>query len=134
VRLFGYPEWQTYDEELVKDYHLFDTRIFSSFYVNEQDPATRDFMQSFKKWYDRDLLNTYPKYGLLGYDTGLFFLTALARYGVNFEQSVDQIRVNTLQFPFYFERVNNWGGFINTGLYLIHYDTSNSITKTDKSR
>ncbi|HBX46050.1 LysM peptidoglycan-binding domain-containing protein [Limibacterium fermenti] len=134
VRLFGYPEWQTYDEELVKDYHLFDTQIFSSFYVNEQDPATRDFMQSFKKWYDRDLLNTYPKYGLLGYDTGLFFLTALARYGVNFEQSVDQIRVNTLQFPFYFERVNNWGGFINTGLYLIHYDTSNSITKTDKSR
>jgi hypothetical protein len=64
----------------------------------------------------------------------MFFLTALDRYGVNFEQQVDNVRVNTLQFPFNFKRLNNWGGFINSGIYLINYDTNGRIVKMDKSR
>lgn len=68
-----------------------------------------------------------------GYDTGLFFLTALQQYGVNFEQNIQRVRVNSLQFPFHFERLNNWGGLFNTGLYFIHYDRSGKVIKMDKS-
>lgn len=134
IRLFGYPEWQTYDSRLKNDYHKFGTYIYSSFFVDESDSETKEFITDFRKWYRRDLMNIYPRYAMLGYDTGLFFLTALHRYGLNFEQNIHHLRVKTIQFVFNFERVNNWGGFINTGLYLVYYKPDYKVVKFDKSR
>ena len=79
-------------------------------------------------------MDTYPNYSLWGYDTGLFLLTALQRFGTGFEYNIDQVRANPLQFAFQFERMNNWGGFINTGLFLVYYDPNGNIIKMDKSR
>lgn len=134
IRLFGYPEWQTYSASISHSFHKYGAYFYSAFYADEGNADTKLFVDDFKKWYKRDLINTYPKYGMLGYDTGLYFMTALHRYGLNFEQRVSQIKVNTVQFAFNFERVNNWGGFINTGLYLVHYDTNGVVTKIDKSK
>jgi hypothetical protein len=79
-------------------------------------------------------METHPSYGMWGYDTGLFFLTALNRHGTHFEKNIEQIRVRSLQFAFQFERLNNWGGLINNGLYLVHYGVNGEIIKTEKSR
>lgn len=134
MRLFGYPEWQTFGHDVTQLMHTFGTYFYSSFYVDNSDAKVREFMADFKKWYGRDLIVTFPKYGLFGYDTGLFFLTAMHRFGVNFESRVGDVTCDNLQFAFNFERVNNWGGFINTGLFLVHYDANKNIYKTDKSR
>lgn len=115
--------------------HFFGTYFYSSFYVDNNNPATRQFTQDFKKWYGRDLINTFPQYGMFGYDTGLYFLNAIYRNGVNFEKDVEQISSSdALQFAFNFERVNNWGGFINSGLFLIHFDSEGRVQKINKSR
>lgn len=131
--LFGHPEWQTY-ANLVDDYHLFGTYIYTPFFIDEMDAESKQFRENFRKWYNRKLMETYPSYGMWGYDTGLFFLTALSRNGTHFEQNIQRIRVRSLQFAFHFERLNNWGGLINNGLFLVHYDQNGQITKTDKSR
>ena len=133
LRLFGYPEWQTYNS-LIRDYRHFGTYIYTPFFVNENVADVKSFKEHFHKWYGRNLLDTNPGYGMWGYDTGLFFLTAMHQYGANFETNIDRVKVNSLQFPFKFERLNNWGGFFNTGLYFIYYDTSGGITKMDISR
>ncbi len=133
LRLFGYPEWQTYSS-LVEEYHQVGVYLFSSFFVDEKDPAVANFNDAFSRWYGRIPLNTYPDYAMWGYDTALFFLTALQRFGSDFEYRVDQVKIHSLQFAFHFERMNNWGGFINTGLYLVFYDTNGRIIKMDKSR
>ena len=134
VDLFGYPEWQTYEHNYLKDYHNHGTYIYSSFYVDKDAAETKDFKQNFKEWYKKDLQKTYPQYAMLGYDTGLYFLTALNKYGRNFETRLSTLYVDTIQFAFNFERVNNWGGFINTGLYLVQYDTNSHIIKSNLSR
>lgn len=133
IRLFGYPEWQTYTDQ-VADYHLFGTYIYTPFFIDKANPRTEAFTRNFNKWYGRNLMDTHPSYGLWGYDTGLFFMTALNRYGSRFEQDIASIRINSLQFAFHFERVSNWGGFINSGLYFIYYDTNGRINQTDRSR
>ena len=133
LRLFGYPEWQTYSS-LINDYHHFGTYIYSPFFVDNSSPASKAFKDRFHKWYGRNLLDTNPGYGMWGYDTAMFFLTALDSYGVNFEEQIDRVRINSLQFPFNFQRLNNWGGFINSGMYFIYYDTNGRIVKMDKSR
>lgn len=134
VELFGYPEWQTYESNYLKNYHNHGTYFYSSFYVDKDAQETIDFERNFKKWYKKDLQNTYPQYAMLGYDTGLYFLTALYKNGKNFETKLSNINVNTVQFAFNFERVNNWGGFINTGLYLVNYNRDSRIIKSNYSR
>lgn len=133
LRLLGYPEWQTYSS-LVDEYHQIGVYFLSPFFVDTKDPAVGTFNDAFSRWYGRAPLNTYPDYAMWGYDTALFFLTALQRFGSDFEYRVDQVNVNALQFAFHFERMNNWGGFINTGLYLVFYDTNGRVIKMDKSR
>ena len=134
ISLFGYPEWQTYEQNYLKDYHNHGTYLYSSFYVDNDARETIDFKQNFKKWYKKDLQKTYPQYAMLGYDTGLYFLTALHKHGRNFETKLNSIYIDTVQFAFDFERANNWGGFINTGLYLVNYDTNSRIIKSNQSR
>ena len=131
--LFGYPEWQTYERNYLKDYHNHGTYFYSSFYVDKNSSDTQDFEKNFKDWFKKDLQNTYPQYAILGYDTALYFLTALNKNGRNFETLLSNVNVKTLQFAFNFERVNNWGGFINTGLYIVNYDTDSRIIKSEQN-
>ena len=88
-----------------------------------------DFYNKFKTWYSKDLINTYPKYGILGFDTGMFFFSAMNRYGANFEERLDDIRYQPIQTGFDFHRVNNWGGFINTNIFIVHYQKDYTVTR-----
>ena len=133
TRLFGYPVWQTYSG-LIRRFHRFGTHIFSNFYVNNNDASTRTFVDNFRRWYGRAPRFHYPNFAMRGYDTGLFFLTALHRHGANFEQYLPQLHIPTLQYVFHFERANHWGGYINTGIVIVHYATDGTIHRIDRSR
>lgn len=134
TNLFGYPEWQTFSSDMTTLMHTFGTYFYTTFYVNENDREVTQFQNEFKKWYGRDLIKTHPKYGMFGYDTGLYFLSAIYRNGINFEERINSVSAPAVQFAFNFDRVNNWGGFINTGLFLVHYDHNNAVFKIDKSK
>ena len=58
------------------------------------------------------MINANPKYGLLGFDTGMYFLSVLKQYGKNFESHPDQVESSSIQTDFKFQRINNWSGFI----------------------
>ncbi|MDU1890230.1 MAG: LysM peptidoglycan-binding domain-containing protein [Dysgonomonas sp.] len=133
VSLFGYPEWQIYAKQ-AENLHKYDTYIYSIFFLNENESNVQNFINNYKKWYNKNLINSYPKFGCLGYDTGLYFLTAVNRYGSSFELKIPQLKVPTIQSAVYLKRVNNKGGYINNGLYFVHYKTDSTIEKIDVSR
>ncbi|MCC8171095.1 MAG: LysM peptidoglycan-binding domain-containing protein [Parabacteroides sp.] len=134
LTLFGYPEWQTYTKEHLEDFYALDTYIYSNFYADNFSPEVKRFYQDYKTWYSKSLANTYPKYGMLGFDTGLFFTEAIHRYGENFENSLSLIDYPGLQTGFVFDRVNNWGGFINTNLFIVHYKNDFTVSRTAGER
>ena len=129
ISLFGYPEWQTYVREALDDFYVLDTYIYTNFYADNLSKPMQDFYNKFKTWYSKDLINTYPKYGILGFDTGMFFFGAMKKYGVNFEEELDNIRYPSIQTGFDFHRVNNWGGFINTQIFIVHYNRDFTVTR-----
>lgn len=133
ITFFGYPEWQTYGQH-ISNLHKYNTYIYSIFFLDEQAKDVQNFAADYKRWYNKNLINSYPKYGYLGYDTGLYFLTALNKYGSNFENSIRSIKVPTLQSAIHFVKDGNRGGFINDGLYLIHYQPGSGIEKIDISK
>ena len=125
VNLFGYPEWQTYTRECLEDFYALNTYIYSNFYADNLSPEVHVFYSDYKNWYSKNLINTFPKYGILGFDTGMY------KYGSNFENNLDKIHYKSIQTGFDFHRVNNWGGFINTNLFIVHYKNDYTVTRSE---
>ena len=131
MNLFGYPEWQTYTNDYLASFYEIDTYFYSSFYTNNLFPAAVNFTHSYRRWYSKDMANIYPKYGMLGYDTGYFFLKGLSKYGNKMEENLSSIQVTPIQTGFKFERVNNWGGFINRKVFFVHFSKDYELIKLD---
>lgn len=128
---FGYPEWQKYTNDHLQAFYEVDTYFYSSFYTNNLLKNSVNFINKFRYWYNEEMMNTYPKYGMLGFDTGYFFLKGLSRYGGNLEANLDRMNLQPVQTGFRFERVNNWGGFINKKVFFIHMTKNHELIKLD---
>lgn len=131
IHLFGYPEWQTYTRDHLDSFFELDTYFYSSFYTNNLLPAAVNFTNAYHKWYSKDMANTYPKYGMLGFDTGYFFLKGLSRYGTELEKNLSRMDLTPIQTGFKFQRVNNWGGFINKKVFFVHFTKNFELVKLD---
>ena len=131
MQLFGYPEWQTYTNDHLASFYELDTYFYSSFYTNNLFPEAIRFSSAYRKWYSKDMSNTFPKYGMLGFDTGYFFLKGLSQYGSNLEDKLNKVTVTPIQTGFKFERVNNWGGFINRKVFFVHFTKNYELIKLD---
>ena len=131
ISLFGYPRWQAQSSKYSSDFFRLNTTFYTLFYADPTSQDIKDFYSAFYKWYTRVLDNSFfPKYGILGYDMGMYFIRLIHTYGSPFYSHINDLKYRGLQTDFYFERLNNWGGFINTNMYLINYNPDYSITKT----
>lgn len=131
LHLFGYPEWQTYTTDHLDDFYTFDTYFYTSFYANNLSVSVVNFQKQFRQWYHKEILNTYPKYAILGYETAHYLLKGLSLYGNKLEQHLNNIQVTPIQTSFRFERVSNWGGFINKKVFFIHFTKDHELIKMD---
>ena len=52
----------------------YNCMFFTSFYNNPNATETYAFNQRFRSTFGRDQYNTYPRYGMLGYDIANFFV------------------------------------------------------------
>ncbi|MDR2764566.1 MAG: LysM peptidoglycan-binding domain-containing protein [Tannerella sp.] len=130
LTLFGYPEWQTYTDFL-EDFFVLNTHIYTSFYANNLSKEVQRFNTKYNYWYRKNMAPTYPKYAMLGFDTGMFFISAINKYGTSFEGNIQNLAYSSIQTGFRFERVNNWSGFINTNLYIVCFNRNFTITRTE---
>ena len=119
LSLFGYPEWQTFNDKNKQQLHKFKASFFCSFYTNPNDVEVQTFNRRFRQWFKRDQLNAYPLFGLLGYDVGNYFLNGLNTYGTAFLSKQEDIRSASLQNPMLFEQISDDNGFVNTYVRIV---------------
>ena len=129
--LFGYPEWQIYAGSNLEAMYEVDTYFYTSFYTNSILPEAVEIQNRYTQWYNRSMQNRYPRYGMLGYDTGYFFLKAVALHKADMPEKINHIDFNPTQSGYHFTRKNNRGGYINTKAYYIRYSPDYKVTKID---
>ena len=134
THLFGYPEYQYYAYDHMDEMYEVDTWFYSWFYTNNTLRESIEFNTSFRRAFSRQMMVSYPSYASYGYDTGYFFLKGLATYGKDFENNLNRLRTNPVQMGFKFERVNNWGGFINRKIFFVHFSNDYKVEKIDFDR
>ncbi|MBP5770100.1 MAG: hypothetical protein J6W75_01920 [Bacteroidaceae bacterium] len=134
ISLFGYPNWQTYTEQLLNDFYELDTYIYTTFYRNPLASRTQEIDRTFAQWFHHPMQATFPRYGLMGFDLTYFFLRGLSIYGDHLEDNLSQVPSYPFQTPFWFERQGNNDGFINTFVELVHYTPLQTIELISRNR
>lgn len=127
ISILGYPEWVLYTSDFMNDYYDMNVHMFSKFYVNPFDERVKTFYRKFHYWFDKDPMPLTPRYALLGYDIGTYFLAAIRKYGMNFNEHLGEFSKETLQSMMSFERDGQ--GWLNKGLYLVNFQPSTQIEK-----
>lgn len=120
LSLFGYPEWQM-QKEFFDTFYSLNTFIYTSFYDDVFSRESNNFYKRFSQWYSKDVVQTYPKYSMLGYDTGLFFFKALAQYGPENIGRIASFQSRSVQSNFKFGKLNAKSGYINKNIFFINY-------------
>jgi len=130
LSLFGYPEWQTYSlGDFYESLYSLNTTIYTNFYAKADAFGTRSFNRKFVRWFGHPMGNSFPKFGMWGFDTGMFFIQIINKYGTFFESNINDFRYDGIQTNFYFQRVSNWGGFVNANVFFVNFNPDLSVTK-----
>lgn len=128
--VFGPEDWEDYNS-LESEYLLnINLHVVSSAFIDYEDPAVKDFVRDYRARYH----NEPDKYAFSGYDAGLYFLTALHKYGKDFERCLEDYRPQLLETSLEFRQVPN-GGFENTQIRIYRYQDFqriNAITNPQK--
>lgn len=131
IQLFGYPQYQVYTNNHLASFYEIDTYFYSSFYTNNLLPEAQAFHHKYRRTYSKEIVNRYPKYAILGFDIAYYFLKALHLYGTEMDNRLNEMDYIPLQTGFKFERVNNWGGFINRKVFFVHFSRDFKLQTID---
>lgn len=124
ITLLGYPDWQAMNKRTIQLFHTLNTHIYSSFFANFQNEAVANFQVAFNATFGKSMLNTYPKYGIMGYDIATYFIPRMVsvRRG-----QPSATRPETLQQAFQFQPQSAGSGSYNQLFFFVNYTKDNRI-------
>ena len=112
-------------------FYELNTYLFSRIYANPFAQDTKRFNNKFQYWYGKEMMYLYPRYGMVGFDIGMYFLKALNRFGKNFENHIDMLPSGSIQTAICFKRAKNWSGFVNRCIYFVNFRPNGTIEKIE---
>ena len=128
LSLFGYTDWQAFADKSIEAFKKYQCMFFTSFYNNPNATETYAFNQRFRSTFGRDQYNTYPRYGMLGYDIANFFVRNMYVEGEDFAANIENLTSEAIQNPMHFTHKNTWSGFINNAMMFVKYNADGTIS------
>ena len=125
--LLGYPEWENYNGYKTF-FHDMDTYLYSRYSYTGNENFVSDFNNKYAYWYGQKPLKSIPSMSILGYDMAMFFIPAIQSNGNDFNHGSND--KEGIESCISLKRVSNWGGFVNTSIFLINYKPDNTTTRT----
>jgi LysM repeat protein/ABC-type branched-subunit amino acid transport system substrate-binding protein len=127
ISLYGFPRWQRFGNVQVEYYYQLQLHLFSPFYIDYSNYQVKNFVEKYRETYRSEP----TQYSFRGYDVVFFFLSAMKKYGIDFQYCLPQHRVDLLQSDYNFKRIGSGGGFENRSVYLLQYSKNFEIFKID---
>ena len=124
IIMAGMPSWKKFENNLELEYlHNLNMHTFVPFYADYTNPSVLDMIIDYRSNFKCEP----SKFSFLGYDTGIYFLSALRNYGHDFQDCLPNLKVDLLQADFNFVKVSENGGYENNGIFILHYNQDNDV-------
>ena len=124
MSLIAYPEYVLYLKDYQTDLQDVDTWMFTRFF-NAKGFRTRDLEAAYKSNFGGEPLQAIPHMAIFGYDMGMYLLKSLGVDGCIDEETP---LYKGIQNSFQWQRTNNWSGYTNQAVELVHFSTDHQIT------
>ena len=124
LSLVAYPEYVLYLKDYQTDLQDVDTWMFSRFF-NAKGFRSRDLEAAYKTNFGGEPLQAVPNMAINGYDTGMYLLHSLGVDGIIDEETP---QYKGIQTSYRWERGNNWSGYTNQAIEVIHFSPDHQIT------
>lgn len=117
-RLIGLDAWLSFDNIDVEYLQKLKVEVVTSEYVDKQAAAVRRFEKHFV-----DQFELLPeKYTYLGYDVGMYYLSLMHEFGLNFEVMFLGYHAEFLAHKFEFFKTGIESGYENRSVFLLKYE------------
>ena len=124
LSLIAYPECVLYLKDYQTDLQDVDTYMFTRFF-NAKGFRTRDLETAYKTNFGGEPLQAVPHMAIYGYDTGMYLLKSLGADGIIDNETP---LYKGIQTSFKWERGDNWCGYTNQAIEIVHFSTDHQIT------
>ena len=124
LTLIAYPEYVLYLKEYQTDMQDVDTYMFTRFF-NAKGFRTRDLEAAYKSNFGGEPLQATPNMAIYGYDTGMYLLKSLGTDGIIDDETP---MYKGIQTSFRWERGDNWRGYTNQAIEVVHFSPDHQIT------
>jgi LysM repeat protein len=134
IEVAGLPQWNGFTNIDLEYFHKLKMSYFTSFYVNYDKPEMREFIRRFRKVYYTEPYRVMPRgYNLsvYGYDLISTFVKAIAAYGHHLIYFADEMECNPILGPYKFERINDFGGHVNSYISIIKFSPNLNIHQVE---
>lgn len=131
IRLYGLPQWTMFQNIDNTYLHTLEFSFVSNSYYDFNQPQIRHFLETFRRNFMAEPLSATRKgqmYAFTGFDLSYFFIDRIGRFGRDFPYYLNEGGVDNLLSDYHFRRVNNVGGFENTGLRIVRYNPDFSVS------
>lgn len=122
ISIFGQPNWIQFAEDKKNDFSRYNCQYFTKFISDSSINSIKELEDKFEVYFKTEQYPSYPKYGVMGYDIGKYFLNN-ERY---FIDGGDIKNINTLQTPLKFEKSK---GYFNNQIIFVSYDSNGQLQK-----
>ena len=124
LNLLAYPEYVLYLKDYQTELQDIDTYLFTRFF-NAKGFRSRDLETAYKANYEGEPLQATPHMAIYGFDTGMYLLKSLGVDGIIDDETP---LYKGIQTSFRWERGNNWRGYTNQAIEVVHFSPDHQIT------
>lgn len=131
VKLIGMPSWQSWKNIDLNYYHSLQLNLITPFYVDWHSNQVKRFLTLSRARYGYEPYEISPlgySFGMLGYDIGLHFLSALKMYGKAFVPCVNEASGNQLLAGYQYHQIGQ-GGYMNGSFSMIRYNKDFTVER-----
>jgi LysM repeat protein len=130
MRVFGFSNWQDFVNIEIEYFYNINLCLFTSFHVDYSRPAVKNVIRKY-----RNAFYAEPsRYVFHGFDISYYFLSALYRYGKDFEDCLYRYDIPLSHSDYRFYRRTRRSGLENVSLYLLKYENDLTIDRVSISR
>ncbi|HNV51612.1 MAG TPA: hypothetical protein PKM28_01865, partial [Tenuifilaceae bacterium] len=123
--VYGPARWQKMKNIPTDYFYKLNLNIFTPFFVDYTRTDVKNFIVEY-----RNLYRSEPtQYSYLGYDVGLYFISAMKNYGVNFNECLNSYRTNLLQSEFWFKESRPSALIQNHQQFIINYNSNFEVLR-----
>ncbi|MBN2773290.1 MAG: LysM peptidoglycan-binding domain-containing protein, partial [Prolixibacteraceae bacterium] len=121
---YRYKQFESIDQE---HFHNVKLKYYYPYWVDYSSPVVTKIVSEFRNYFKTDP----NQYSMQGFDVAFYFLNAFWSYGKNFESCLPYMDCQLTQGNYKFEKVSQFGGFMNHGLSLISYERDYTVRKKE---